>query len=184
MKLYPRGISFRVFLRAQKALNLGPGAAVGGMRIEINTGHKGRVFVTYKCKTKRVTRWTLPPDQICAFVMLILFATWKSFTFSDSESLNRCKRRKYLLTSSADRHSIYFVKVQRTHLLDLSGKCFAILWNLRWAGSKFKTKIYSNSRLLRPSTFQMSWETKLWLFKYSWRKKNNFPRHIFMHIIC
>ena len=154
------------------------------MRIEINTGYKGRVFVTYKCKTKRVTRWTLPPDQICAFVRLILFATWKSFTFSDSEGLNRCRRRKYLLTSSADRHSIYFVKVQRTLLLDLSGKCFAILWNLRWAGSKFKTKIYLNSRLLRPSTFQMSWETKLWLFKYSWRKINNFPRHIFMHIIC
>ena len=93
----------------------------------------------------------------------ILFATWKSFTFPDSESLNRCRRRKYLLTSSADRHSIYFVKVQRTLLLDLSGKCFAILWNLRWAGSKFKTKIYLNSRLLRPSTFQMSWKTKLCL---------------------
>ena len=104
------------------------------------------------------------------FCNAYIIATWNSFTFSDSEGLNRCRRRKYLLTSSADRHSIYFVKVQRTHLLDLSGKCFAILWNLRWAGSKFKTKIYLNSRLLRPSTFQMSWETKLWLFKYSWKQ--------------
>ena len=51
--LYDRGSPSpgRFFL-----LNLGPEAAVGGMRIEINTGYKGRVFVTYKCKTKRVTR--------------------------------------------------------------------------------------------------------------------------------
>ena len=98
--------------------------------------------------------------------MLILFATWKSFTFSDSESLNRCRRRKYLLTSSADRHSIYFVKVQRTLLLDLSGKCFAILWNLRWAGSKFKTKIYLNQDFWDPARFK--WVEKqncaFWIF--------------------